>query len=359
MNPDAKIAIEVMPWGVLKDGTTVSHYTLINRNGLRLGITTYGATLTSFSAPDKHGRLDDVLIGYNTLEPYVDLGFGQSIGRYANRIAKGRFTIDGHLYHVSVNTPPNTLHGGFQGFSHKVWDAKPIVTEVGPSLMMSVVSPDGDEGFPGNLTATVFYTLANDNEIRIEYTAVTDKPTVVNLTNHVYFNLRGAGSGSVLDHILTVNADRYTPTDAAMIPTGQIESVSGTPLDFRKPIALSARLGPNTDPKYHINLGYDNNLVLNRRSQGELEHAARLEEPKSGRIMDVLTTEPGLQVYTGNFLDGAKHVGHGNRRYKRHDAIALECEAFPDSPNHANFPSTILRPGETRRQITIYRFSHR
>jgi aldose 1-epimerase len=350
-------SITVTAWGATADATPVSLYTLTNAHGMKVQLTNYAATITEVDVPDNRGRVDDVVLGFDTLTPYVDEGLGQLIGRYANRIAKGRFAIDGVTYQASVNEAPNTLHGGFHGFNQKVWHGEPAMTSDGPSVTFTYVSWDGEEGFPGTLTATVAYTVTDDNAIRIDYSAVTDKPTVVNLTNHAYWNLGGSASGSVLDELLTINADRYTPTDSSLIPTGELASVTGTPLDFRVATALGARLGPKVDPRYRIDNGYDNNFVLNTDGTGKPVLAAILEDPKNGRRMEVFTTEPGMQLYTGNWLGSYRYAGRGGRVYKSHDGVALECEAFPDSPNHPAFPSTILRPGEPFKQTTIYRFS--
>ncbi|MBC8378671.1 MAG: galactose mutarotase, partial [Planctomycetes bacterium] len=327
-----------------------------NANGMKAAITNYGGIIVSLLAPDKDGRMDDVVLGFDTIAEYEEKSphFGCITGRYANRIAKGRFTLDGKVYDkLAINNGPNALHGGLKGFDKKVWDAE----AVGNSLKLRMVSPDGEEGYPGRLDVTVTYTLTDDNELRIDYEAVTDKPTVLNLTNHSYFNLAGhsGGTEAMVAHEMMINADAFTPVaDANAIPTGQVMSVEGTPMDFKS----GKRIGQDIDDSYEqiqFGSGYDHNWVLNKAADGELSLAARTSDPASGRVMETWTTEPGVQFYSANFLDGL--TGKGGAVYPRRCSFCLETQHYPDSPNQPNFPSTTLRPDEKYMSTTIYKFS--
>jgi aldose 1-epimerase len=344
-------------WGRTTAGVAVDRYTL-SANGMRVRILTYGGILQSIETPDRRGRSANVTLGFDNLRDYETKSpyFGCITGRYANRIAKGQFTLDGVQYRLPINNDPNSLHGGTVGFDKHVWQATPMTTNDGVALRLRFTSPDGDQGYPGELTATVTYTLTDDRAIRMDYLATTSKPTVVNLTNHAYFNLAGEGSGTIDGHQLTLNASRYTPVDSTLIPTGAIDPVAGTPMDFRRATAIGAR---NRDgfPQLVIGRGYDHNWALDRRDDTytRLELAARATDPGSGRQLTVLTTEPGIQFYGGNFLDGTL-VGTSGRMYRQGDGFALETQHYPDSPNHANFPSTVLRPGQTYRTTTVYQF---
>ncbi|MBV8551507.1 MAG: galactose mutarotase [Acidobacteriaceae bacterium] len=346
------------PFGKTPDGQEVYLYTLTNKSGMAVKITNFGGRVTTIMAPDHNHKLDNVVLGFDSVEGYtVKPGssgyFGAIIGRYANRLAKGTFTLDGQTYHVPTNEGRNMLHGGRQGFDSKVWDAKEVSSEDGTALELHYLSKDGEEGFPGNLNVTVRYSLDNRNRLRIDYTATTDKDTVVNLTNHSYFNLEGAGSETILNEKIMLAADRYTPVDSTLIPTGAIDSVAGTPLDFREPMVIGSRIEDNFE-QLKLGKGYDHNFVLNH--PGDLTKvAARVTDAKSGRVLEVFTTQPGVQFYTGNFLDGTVH-GNGGV-YRRRSALCLETQHFPDSPNHANFPSTELHAGETFHSTTIYRFA--
>jgi aldose 1-epimerase len=344
-------------WGRTTAGVAVDRYTL-SANGMRVRILTYGGILQSIETPDRRGRPANVTLGFDNLRDYETKSpyFGCITGRYANRIAKGQFTLDGVQYQLPINNDPNSLHGGTVGFDKHVWQATPMTTNDGVALRLRFTSPDGDQGYPGELTATVTYTLTDDRAIRMDYLATTSKPTVVNLTNHAYFNLAGEGSGTIDGHQLMLNASRYTPVDSTLIPTGAIDPVAGTPMDFRRATAIGAR---NRDgfPQLVIGRGYDHNWALDRRDDTytRLELAARATDPGSGRQLTVLTTEPGIQFYGGNFLDGTL-VGTSGRMYRQGDGFALETQHYPDSPNHANFPSTVLRPGQTYRTTTVYQF---
>lgn len=344
-------------FGKTADGQQVSLFTLRNSSGMEVKITNYGGTITEIKVPDRNKKFDDVVLGFDNLDGYTSKAnnayFGATIGRYGNRIAHGTFKINGHEYHVPTNDGPNSLHGGLKGFDKRVWDANPVSSSSGPALELRYLSRDGEEGFPGNLNVTVRFSLGEKNELRIDYTATTDKDTVLNLTNHSYFNLAGAGSETVLNHKLTLAANRFTPIDSTLIPTGVIQSVAGTPFDFRKPTAIGARINENNE-QLKFGKGYDHNFVLNSNG-GSLALAAKVEEPNSGRVMEVLTTQPGVQFYSGNFLDGKIHGIGGVYRYR--SALALETQHFPDSPNHPNFPSTVLHPGQRFHSTTIYRFS--
>jgi aldose 1-epimerase len=340
------------------DGKAVFLYRLINTHGMEVRAMSYGATIVSLRVPDRNAQSDDVVLGFDTLDGYLapEPYFGAVVGRYGNRIAKGQFTLDGTTYRLATNNGPNHLHGGIKGFDKVVWEAEPFDRDGRSGVVFTHASPAGDEGYPGALDARVTYTLTQDNELIVDYSATTDKATPINLTQHSYFNLAGAGTGDILDHQLTLEADRFTPVDATLIPTGELAPVDGTPFDFRHPTAIGARIGADhTQLKYGN--GYDHNWVLNG-SAGQLRHAAKLEDPRSGRTLDVSTTEPGVQFYTGNFLDGTL-TGRSGRVYKQRYGLCLETQHFPDSPNHPAFPSTILRPGERYQSKTVFAFGVR
>jgi aldose 1-epimerase len=340
-------------FGKLSDGTAVDIYTLTNANGAMAKITTYGATLTELHVPDRNGRLGDVVLGFTNLDQY-EKGhpyFGSTVGRVANRIAKGKFTLEGKEYTLATNNGPNHLHGGLKAFDKVVWKAEPVRSEEGPSVRFAYHSPAGEEGYPGDLDVVVTYTLTNDNALRVDYTAKTDQATPVNLTNHAYFNL--AGQGDVLGHRVMLAADRFVAVDETLIPTGDLQGVRGTPMDFRTPHSIGIRIGQvGGDPK-----GYDHCYVLNSGGKS-FALAARVTELTTGRVMEMYTTEPGVQFYTGNFLDGSL-TGKNSIVYRQHAGFCLEAGKFPDAINHPSFPSVILRPGETYRQRTEYRFSTR
>jgi len=339
-------------YGHLPDGTVVEVYQLQNRNGLRAKVITYGALLTEMHVPDRTGRFGDVTLGFDNLQSYLDGHpyFGATVGRYANRIAQGRFTLDGRTYVLATNDGPNHLHGGVRGFDKVIWRAE-VLAGTGAAVRFTYTSPDGEEGYPGTLTAAVTYTLTEDNELRLDYLATTSQATVVNLTNHAYWNL--AGTGNILDHVLQIAADRYTPVDDTLIPTGAIDPVRGTPMDFTRPLPIGSRIRQLTNEPQ----GYDHNYVLDSRG-GDLALAARVEEPTTGRVLEIHTTEPGIQFYSGNFLDGTL-TGKGGVVYQQYDGFCLETQHFPDSPNRPNFPSVILRPGQIYTQTTIHKFSTR
>ncbi len=346
--------IEKEPFGVTDEGAPVYQYTLINDRGAMVKVINYGAIVRELWVPDRTGTLFDVVLGFDSLVDYErensNYFFGAIMGRYANRIARGRFSIDGITYQLALNDGdrPNSLHGGVKGFHTRLFKAVPMKTPDGPSLVMTYFSHDGEEGFPGNLELTVIYTLTHRNELKIEYSATVDKPTVVNLTNHSYFNL--SGDGTILDHELFINADHYTPVDENLIPTGEIAPVEGTPYDLRRFRKLKEAIEPLKNTKVR---GFDINYVLNGKP-GELKLAAVLRNPKTGIVLEMYTTEPGLQLYTGNFLNVK---GKRGRYYEPYSGLCLEAQHFPDSPNHPNFPSTLLRPGEAYHQLTIYKFS--
>ena len=356
------VGVAKAEFGKTQDGTPVELYTLTNAHGMKVKITTYGGIITELDAPDRDGKMGDVVLGFDNLKDYLagDPYFGAIVGRVANRVAKGQFKLDGTEYTLAKNNGPNSLHGGLKGFDKVVWKAESVAANRsdGVALKLTYLSPDGEEGYPGNLKATVTYTLTNDNALRIDYKATTDKATPVNLTNHSYFNLGGPGSGDILDEVLTIEADKYTPVDDTMIPTGELKSVKGTPYDFTKPTKIGARIDELKPDEATKNPGgYDINYVLRMIEEKKVPQlAARVHDPKTGRIMEVYTTEPGLQFYTGNFLDGTL-TGKKGVVYKKHQALCLEADHFPDSVNHPDFPSTILEPGKTYTQTTIYKFS--
>ncbi len=344
------------PFGKLPDGTDVERYTLTNDNGMVVQIMTYGGIITALHVPDRNGNVGDVVLGYDSLDGYLAKTpyFGCIVGRFANRIAGGRFVLDGVTYQLALNDGPNHLHGGRVGFDKKVWRASAGRSEGAVSLALSYLSKDGEENYPGNLHVTVTYTLTHDNALRIGYLARTDKPTILNLTNHTYFNL--AGAGDILDHEIMINADRFTPVNEALIPTGELQAVEGTPLDFRQPTRIGARIEAAHEQITRAG-GYDHNFVING-AVGELRLAAHVHEPASGRTLEVHTTEPGMQFYTGNFLDGTV-VGKRGMVYGRRAGFCLETQHFPDSPNQPHFPSVVLRPGEGFRSATVFKFAAR
>ena len=345
------MSIEKRDFGKTPDGENVDLYTLTNTNGLKAQIMTYGGIVTTLNVPDRDGHLGDIVSGYDTLDEYIKENpyFGALIGRCGNRIGKGKFTLNGVEYTLATNNGPNHLHGGIKGFDKVVWNAEQMETDEGPALKLNYLSKDGEEGYPGNLNCTVIYTLTNNDELKISYEAETDKDTVLNLTHHSYFNLGGHDSGDILGHELTLNADNYTPVDDDLIPTGEIKPVKGTPMDFTKPTAVGARID-------QVKGGYDHNFVLNN-SDGSLALAASVYEPKTGRVMEISTTEPAIQFYSGNFLDGSLK-GKG-AVYNKHNAFCLETQHFPDSPNRPNFPSVVLKPGEKYTHLTVHKFSAR
>ena len=346
-----RVAITREIFGSLPDGTPVDIYSLKNEAGLEARVMTYGATLVSLKVPDRGGAFADVNLGFDTLAGYLGTHpyFGVIVGRYANRIAKARFTLDGVEYSLAPNNNGNTLHGGLKGFDKVVWTAEALQVADGVGLRLTYLSKDGEEGYPGNLAVTVVYMLTNANELEIRYEAATDKKTPVNLTNHAYWNLKGEGNGDILGHVLRLEADRITAVDSAanLIPTGEILPVAGTPFDFTSPHAIGERIA-------RVEGGYDHNFVL-KSGGGTLALAARVEEPGSGRVLEIWTDQPAIQLYTGNFLDGTV-IGKGGKAYQKHHGLCLETQHFPDSPNHPNFPSTILEPGRTYRTTTVHKF---
>lgn len=334
-------------------------HTLSNDNGMAVTILTYGAIIQSLTVPDREGTPGNVVLGFNNLDDYVNLSpyFGAVVGRYANRIANGQFTLDGQTYTLATNNVPNSLHGGEKGFDKQIYSARPFVAEYGPALELSRTSPDGEEGYPGALAYSVTYTLTNTNALRIDYRATTDKTTVVNLSNHSYFNLAGEGSGSIVDHVLELNASNYTPVDESLIPSGDIVPVTGTPFDFTTAKAIGQDLRDASDGQIVIGRGYDHNFVIDRPAgDRSLALVARVHEPTSGRVLEVHSTEPGVQFYSGNFLDGT-FAGTSGKVYRQTDAFALETQHFPDSPNQPNFPTTVLNPGEEFTSTTVWTFS--
>lgn len=336
-------------FGRLPDGSEVSLFTLTNAQGMSAAVTTYGALLVSLCAPDREGRLGEITLGFDSLDGYLGKHpyFGATVGRYANRIAGARFVLDGQEYALAANDGANHLHGGMVGFDHRLWEADPFEEDGDCGVCFSRTSPDGEEGYPGNLQVTATYTLTDMDELRIDLEAMTDKATPINLTNHAYFNLRG--HGDVLGHQLTLAASRYTPVGPALIPTGKLAKVAGTPLDFTTPHAIGERIAA-------VPGGYDHNFVLDRKADGQLFAAAHVEEPETGRVLEVSTTEPGIQLYTGNFLDGTL-AGRGGIAYARHAGFCLEPQKAPDSPNQKSFPNCILRPGAMYLHTILFRCS--
>jgi aldose 1-epimerase len=343
--------IQKQPFDQLPDGIPVDIYTLTNKNGLKARIATYGGTIVSLEVPDKDGRLADIVLGHDSLAGYLDRKtdpyFGTIVGRYANRIAKATFTLDGITYHLAKNDGENTLHGGLKGFDAVVWQAEPVKEAGAVGLKLSYLSKDGEEGYPGNLSCTVVYTLTDQDELKISYEATTDKATPVNLTNHTYFNLAGQGVGDILGEDLMLNADTYLPTTLELLPTGEISQVKRTPFDFTSAKEIGADIGK-------VKGGYDNCYIIRGGGAG-LTLAARVSDPATGRVLEISTTEPAIQFYTGNFLDGTI-TGKAGKVYKQHYGFCLETQHYPDSPNHPEFPSTILRPGEVYRSETIHKF---
>jgi aldose 1-epimerase len=355
-SPATKAGVQQRPFGT-HDGRQVTLYTLTNSHGVEVRAMNYGGIIVSIRVPDRKGQFADVVLGHETLEGYIPNPpyFGAIVGRYANRIANGTFTLDGKTYTLPKNDGPNTLHGGTtRTFNQVVWDAEPLKGKTG--VAFSYLSKDGDDGFPGNLKVKVTYTLTDANALLIDYEATTDKATPINVSQHSYFNLKGEGNGDILDHEIMINADRFTPVDKNLIPTGELRPVKGTPFDFTKPTKIGAHINDDYE-QLVLGHGYDHNFVLNHTpSQNGMVLAARVQEPTSGRTLEVWTTQPGVQFYTGNFLDGSITGKHGHV-YKHRYGFCLETQHFPDSPNHPDFPNTILRPGETFHQKTVFKFS--
>jgi aldose 1-epimerase len=356
MDAQGATRIERKPYGTMPDGTAVELFTLSRAGGVSVGIISYGGTIVSIDAAGRGGARADVVLAQPSLEAYLKVNpyFGSLIGRFGNRVGGASFTLDGQTYKLTKNDGDNTLHGGPTGFHARVWNAQVIKDGEGEALALIYLSKDGEEGYPGTLRVKVVYSLTDDDGIKMDYEAATDKPTVLNLTNHAYFNLAGEGSGDVLGHELTLEADSFLPTDKGLIPTGEIRGVQGTPMDFRKSTAIGARVEDKYEPLV-LGHGYDHCWIL-RGEAGKLRLAARVLEPKSGRVLEVLTTEPSIQFYGGNFLDG-KIIGKSGKPYGYRGAFCLEAQHYPDSPNKPAFPKTVLRPGETYHQTTIYRFS--
>jgi len=343
------MSVQTETFGKMPDGKQVDLHTLINPNGLRAKITNYGAILVSMEVPDRDGKMADVVLGFDTLDGYLGEHpyLGAIVGRYANRIGKGKFVLNGVEYKLAVNNGPNHLHGGIKGFDKVLWKLEDIKAESDEAFVkLSYLSADGEEGYPGNLACSVTYTLTKDDELKISYEAKTDKTTVINLTNHAYWNLAGQGNGDVLGHELMLNADKFTPVDKDLIPTGEIKPVKDSPMDFTRPMAIGSRIN-------QVGMGYDHNYVLNSGG-GKLDLAARVYEPNSGRVMEILTTEPGVQLYTANWLGGS---GKSGKAYKKHYAFCLETQHFPDSPNKPEFPSVVLKPDQKYSTATVHKFS--
>jgi len=353
---EAKTNTQKQSFGRTPDGKAVDLYILTNHNGVEAAITNYGGIVVWLKVPDRKGNLGDVVLGYDNVDGYVvdKSFFGALIGRYGNRIAHGKFVLNGKTYTLAQNDGENHLHGGIRGFNKVLWNAKEISSKEGPALQLEYLSKDGEEAYPGNLSVKVVYTLTEQNELKVEYSATTDKDTVVNLTQHSYFNLAGAGTGDILQHELTLVASRFTPIDATLIPTGELRNVEGTPMDFRKSTAIGARIEKD-DEQLKFGKGYDHNWVLDSGGSAAPSLAAKVYEAQTGRTMEVWTTEPGIQFYSGNFLDGVH--GKGGKVYARRNGFCLETQHFPDSPNHPNFPSTVLKPGQKYHTVTIYKFS--
>ena len=354
MIPVDSVSVTQAPFGILPDGQQVSVFTLTNRQGMRVKVLDFGAIISEIHVPDRDGTFADVVLGFERIEPYLanSAFLGAVIGRFGNRIAQGRFSLDGKNYQLAVNNAPNHLHGGNQGFHQVMWQAEPFTRNDAVGVTLTRSSPHGEDGYPGQLDVTVVYELDNDNALSLRYHAVTDQATPVNLTNHSYFNL--AGQGTILGHALSINADRYLPVDAGSIPTGELADVSGTPFDLRQSTVIGDSIALPHE-QIRIGRGYDHNFVLNQQTGQALNLAASVRDPVSGRVMQVYTQEPGIQFYSGNFLDGSQHGKHGPIRYR--GALCLETQHFPDAPNQSHFPSTILRPGQVYQTHTAYRFS--
>jgi aldose 1-epimerase len=356
LGAEAKSTMKKEPFGKTEAGEPVDLYTLTNKGGMDATITNFGGIVVSLKAPDRNGQMEDVVLGYDKLDGYLTnkAFLGALIGRYGNRIAHGQFKLGGTTYNVPKNDGENSLHGGTTGFNKRLWTAKDVSGPHGQALQLTYLSKDGEEGYPGKLSVKVVYTLTDQNELQIDYSATTDKETVVNLTNHSYFNLAGQGNGDILEHQLTLRADRFTPVDATLIPTGELRPVNGTPFDFSKPTAIGSRINQD-DEQLKFGKGYDHNWVLSG-GKGGVTLAAQAYDPKSGRVLEVLTDQPGIQFYSGNFLDGSI-TGKGGKVYNHRYAFCLETQHFPDSPNHPSFPSTTLKPGQRYHTITIFKFS--
>jgi aldose 1-epimerase len=353
----AAATLDHAPYGTTQGGQAVDIYTMTNNHGLRVLFLSYGGVITEIDVPDRRGRLDNIVLGLRTLREYETLSahYGAITGRYANRIGRAQFTLNGQTYHLIANNGPNTLHGGPDALDKKVWNISPVQVQNGVAATLSYVSRDGDQNFPGTLTTHVTYTLSDDDALQIDYEASTDKDTVINFTNHSYFNLAGNGTGSVADQMLLVNADRYTPSGPDQIPTGELAPVEGTPLDFRQMMPIGARLHSTFQQMVYAR-GYDHNFVLNKSPSNGISFAARAYDPSSGRVLDCFTTEPGLQIYTSNGLNGSV-VGSSGTTYRQTEAFTLETQHFPDSPNKPNFPTTELKPGQDFHSTTIFRFT--
>jgi aldose 1-epimerase len=353
--PTGKMTISTAPFGHTKSGTPVQLYKLTNAKGMEVDITTFGATVTSIKVPDRNGKIADVALGYDTVAGYEKgtCYFGAIVGRYGNRIAKGRFTLDGKTYQLTINNGPNSLHGGKVGFGQRVWKGEPFTEGDKVGVKFTYVSPNGEQGYPGTLTSVVTYTLDNHNDLAIDYKLTTDAPTVANLTNHTYFNLAGEGDGTILGHEMEIKASRYTITDAELIPTGAEPTLDGTPLDFRKATPVGARIDAKFQPLIDAG-GYDHNYILDGHGYRKV---TTVYEPTSGRVLEVFTTEPGIQFYSGNFLKN--EPGKNGHTYVHRGGFCLETQHYPDSPNHANFPTTVIRPGETFTSKTVYHFAVR
>ncbi len=350
-----KAGLKKEDFGKTADGQNVELYTLTNDSGVEARITNYGGIVVSLKTPDRNGKLDDIVLGFDNLDEYLKGHpfYGAIAGRYANRIGKGRFTLNGVEYKLAVNNGENHLHGGVKGFDKAVWKARQVPAKDGVALELTHFSKDGDEGYPGNLSVKVVYTLTGRNELKIDYSATTDKDTVINLTNHSYFNLAGQGNGDILNHQVMINADRFTPVDSGLIPTGELRSVKGTPFDFTTPTAIGARVNQD-DEQLNFGKGYDHNFALNGQA-GTLRQAVKVSEPTTGRVMEVWTTEPGVQFYIGNFL--TERAGKGGKVYDKRSGFCFETQHFPDSPNKPNFPSAVLKKGGRYQTTTVFKFS--